>query len=797
MATLNPNQIQKLGEKNYESWKIQVRSLLIYNELWAYTNGTELKTEQNAVDWTKKDEKALALILLSVEESQLNHVKRAQTSLEAWENLQKVHESRGPVRRAALYKQLHRMKKETHQTMTQYVNDFQYKVEQLEEVGLKIPDELVSIMLLSSLPAEYENFAIAIESRDQLPNLESLKIKLIEEEARRGETCDAADQDQNNALVTKKKYKNTKFKEKQFKFNGNCNVCKKYGHRAKECRFKHENVTQKRSDSMTAIAFKSHSKKANVWYLDSCATMHMSNQENKFTNIEDYHTEIYTVTDESVNSIGKGQIEMKVNVFNKHKNDIKLSQAVLVPSFKNNLLSVSQITKKGYKIIFDSHGAKVRRRDGTVAMTAKEENGLYVVEENATQNAMLHVEHYNPLIKWHHRLGHLNFNDVRKLKNKQTVIGINDKLNTSNPVCEVCQKGKIHQLPYESSTRGEKDILGLIHSDICGPFSTASLGGAKYFITFIDDKSRYVYIKTLKKRSEALDAFKEYKARVEKQTNQKIKKLRTDNGTEYCSKEFNDFLRDEGIARELTVEYTPQQNGVSERSNRTLVEMARCMLIQANLPISLWAEAINTAAYIRNRCPTKANKDASPYEIWTGKKPYIGFMRKFGSRVIALEKGRKRNKFEPKGKEYILVGYSDEAKAYRLWEQGTRTVFKRRDVRFIEDQNTTTYKSELQLFEAPMNLETPKAMEEESLSENDVDTESTSEENDLDKSQAEPVCEEPPIEIDTPNTSRASGRPKIERTGKRGRPRKIYNTKSVQEEPTTVQEAMDGTNQDK
>ncbi|XP_076686075.1 uncharacterized protein LOC143378147 [Andrena cerasifolii] len=406
MATLNPNHIQKLGEKNYESWKIQVRSLLIFNELWSYTNGKEAQTKENALEWSKKDEKALALILLSVENNQLNHVKRAETSHEAWEKLKS---------------QLHRLKKEPQQTMTQYINDFQFKVEQLEGVGIKIPDELASIMLLSSLPTEYENFAVAIESH-----------------------------------------------------------------------------------------------------------------------IHDHHSQIYTATEESVNSMGKGQIELKINIANKNKNNIKLKEAMFVPSFKNNLMSVSKITKNGYRVTFYKDSAKITRPDGSLAMIAKEQNGLYVVEESAKHSAMIQTEQNSAITKWHQRLGHLNYSDVIPLKN----------------------------------------------------------------------------------RSDVLDAFKEYKARVENSTGHRIKKLRTDNGTEYLSHAFSEFLKKEGITRELTVEYTPQQNGVSERLNRTLVEMARCLLMQAELPITLWAEAIGTAAYIRNRCPTTANQETTPHEVWTGEKPY-------------------------------------------------------------------------------------------------------------------------------------------------------------------------------
>jgi len=121
---------------------------------------------------------------------------------------------------------------------------------------------------------------------------------------------------------------------------------------------------------------------------------------------------------------------------------------------------------------------------------------------------------------------------------------------------------------------------------------TESLGGAKYF-AFIDDRTRYIEIAMLRQKSDIFDAFRKYKRRVEKMTGCVIKRLRTDNAREYLSKDFTKFLENEGISRQLSVEYTSQQNGLAERANHTLVEMARCIMLQANLPQSLWAEAIN------------------------------------------------------------------------------------------------------------------------------------------------------------------------------------------------------------
>jgi len=178
--------IEKLTEENYESWKIQMRSVLVCNDLWDYVNGNAQRTAENTAMWRVKDQKALALIILSVSRGQLNHIKKTETSKVAWNELKRVHESKEPVRKATLYKQLYRMRKDPEITMNTYINEFTNKAEQLTEAGIKIPDDLLS-MLLSSLPGDFENFSIAIESRDEIPNIDSLKVKLLEEEARQNE----------------------------------------------------------------------------------------------------------------------------------------------------------------------------------------------------------------------------------------------------------------------------------------------------------------------------------------------------------------------------------------------------------------------------------------------------------------------------------------------------------------------------------------------------------------------------------------------------------------------------------
>ena len=184
------------------------------------------------------------------------------------------------------------------------------------------------------------------------------------------------------------------------------------------------------------------------------------------------------------------------------------------------------------------------------------------------------------------------------------------------------------------------------------------LGGAKYFITFIDDKSRRIFVNFMKAKNEALEKFRQkllnFK-QVENETGEKIVMLCTDNGREYVNSEFETFVQQQGIQRQLTVPYTPQQHGVAESCNRTLVKMGRSMMFHAGVQQNLWAEAVNTAAYIRDRCPTKANDYKTPYEVWYGRQPTVKHLSTFGSLAVALDK-TKKPKFEPKGEQLMMVG---------------------------------------------------------------------------------------------------------------------------------------------
>lgn len=190
-------------------------------------------------------------------------------------------------------------------------------------------------------------------------------------------------------------------------------------------------------------------------------------------------------------------------------------------------------------------------------------------------------------------------------------------------------------------------------------------------VTFLDDFSRKVWAYFLKMKSDAFDDFKTWKTMVEKQTERVVKKLRIDNGMEFCSVEFNQFCKNNGIVRHLTVPGTPQQNGVAERMNRTLLEKARCMLSNSGLNKNFWAEAVNTACFITNISPHSFLDMKSPEEFWSGRPANYKDLKIFGCTAYAhVSEG----KLDPRSIKCIFLGYTSGTKGYRLWNPQTSKI---------------------------------------------------------------------------------------------------------------------------
>jgi len=352
----------------------------------------------------------------------------------------------------------------------------------------------------------------------------------------------------------------------------------------------------------------------------------------------------------------------------------------------NNFFSVTAATLKGHEITFKQKQCRVHR-NGELVVTGHCTNHVWYIDSMSEQvDVCVNLKtdtKVDDLTLWHQRLGHVNEKRLKSAVNKRLINGV-DCINGDLPFCEVCVQGKQARKPFKGShevqTTGK---LQLVHSDVCGPMSVSSVGGSRYFVSFTDDFTRYCRVYFIKHKSEVFEKFKQYEAEVTNTTGQNIKTLRTDNGGKYTSTEFKTYLRKRGIRHELSCPHTPQQNGVSERLNRTLQEMGLSQLLHSALPRCFWADALATACYVRNRLPV-CPLNVSPHEKWYGKKPSVKHMRVFGCVAYALKPDVERKKMSAKSEKMRFIGYPFGTKGYRLYDEQKRRVVVRRDVVFNE-----------------------------------------------------------------------------------------------------------------
>lgn len=682
---MNTNVIEKLDNSNYDSWKILMKSVLIQCEQWNIASGVTIRSDTNAEKFDMLDQKALSTIILGVTKSQLIHIKNCKTSSECWKKLETVHKRTGPSRKVTLFKNLVHAHA-SDKTISEHIENFSDVVEKLSELEIIIPDEVLSILLLCSLPKSYENFIVAMESRDLLPSFDSLKAKIAEEDLRRKINLPVTIESADTGAFFTSKYKGKTHKNVKIK----CFKCGKLGHKSFQCKKDNDDLIIKNKIGKDKKAFGAAEKvwqsceiSKNDWFIDSGATNHMTPYTDNLNNIgKSAVKEINTANNQKMKVEGVGDSQIHIN-----GHDIEIKNVLLVPNLSANLLSVSEMVKNKNTVMFDKRGCIVLGAENEILANAAVENGAYKLQSQ-TASCMLAKESSQDLLTWHRRLGHLNFNDLNKMKN-----GVIDGIQFNGSAeaiknCQVCLEGKQSRKPFKKGNKRREKLLELIHSDVCGPMETKTFGKSQYFVTFIDDHSRKIFIYLMKNKYEVIDKFKEFKEMVENQLERKIKILRSDNGTEYLNNEFKRYCIENGIKHQTSNVYTPQQNGLAERANRTIVERAKCMLFDAKLPKIYWGEAVNTAVHVINRCVNYSLKNDTPEGVWTGKRLNVNYLKIFGSNCMVHVPKEKRSKWDKKSTKMIFVGYSDTSKGYRCLDPKTCKITTSRDVVFIENNES-------------------------------------------------------------------------------------------------------------
>jgi transposase InsO family protein len=294
----------------------------------------------------------------------------------------------------------------------------------------------------------------------------------------------------------------------------------------------------------------------------------------------------------------------------------------------------------------------------------------------------------NQIELWHKRLRHFNQATLVHMQKKKMVQGM-PNLEEEILVCTSCQYGKqnILSFPLNKVWRAIEK-LQLIHTNVAGPLKTISLNGSRYYIAFIDDYTRMCWVYFLKFKTEVANVFLKFKNWIENQNGHKIQVVRSDNDTKYTSNKFARFCHDVGIEHRYTTPYTPQQNGVSELKNRTIMEMVRCLLFEKDLPKKFWAEAVNTVVFLLNRLPIRALQNKTSYEAWHGDKPSLQNLKISGCLCFTYVPQVKKDNLIERLKLIFLSVIAMLQKAIEFFNLKQKKMIVSKDIKFIETEKS-------------------------------------------------------------------------------------------------------------
>ncbi|KAK8956512.1 hypothetical protein KSP39_PZI000036 [Platanthera zijinensis] len=704
----------------------------------------ELTDAQKKVkeELTIKDARALMLIYQAISEDIFPRLMGATTAKQAWDTLKEEYQGSAKmisIKLQRLWRDFETIGMKSGESLDTFVTRMVNLTNQIRNYGDVIHDNTVAKKILRCLPPSYDPAVTAIEEARDLSQITLTELmgslKTHEERIKRV-NHQAGDQAlQVKTFVKKEKksegsMKNNPFwKNKQkgkqpeqlnfpskvdhrITYNTSmkgvpCIICKKLNHEPKDCFFRcrkcripnhsanrcwhnqNEEVklaeeVKHQKEEMFFTCQQQVETKEHIWFIDSGCSSHMTNKREHFTSFDDtYKSVVYLGDGQKQNIEGKGEISFQT------QNGIKVIPDVYyVPKLAQNLLSVGQLMEKGYKIVFSNNTCSIKdRNNADIASAIMSNNRVFTLDMLRLNNSALTCiqQGCRSLAQnWHHRLGHIHWEAIQKMQKQQLVHGL-PEIKFTTQFCETCARSKAHVQAFPKSGQRSSSPLQVIHGDLWGPSTTMSNGNSKYYFLLVDDYSRFMWIYFLQTKDEAFTIFKQFKTYVENMLDMSIKAFRSDRGGEFMSNEFQKYCKEMGIRRDLTAPYSPQQNGVVERRNRTVMEMARSMMLANQMPKSYWAEAANVAVYILNRTCTKATINTTPYEVLFHKVPSIHHMRIFGCLAYAYTPAHLRDKLDAKSTKYILVGYSEQSKAYRLFNPSTNTFCVSRNVTFNEE----------------------------------------------------------------------------------------------------------------
>ncbi|GJS09973.1 retrovirus-related pol polyprotein from transposon TNT 1-94 [Tanacetum coccineum] len=338
---------------------------------------------------------------------------------------------------------------------------------------------------------------------------------------------------------------------------------------------------------------------------------------------------------------------------------------------------------------FRQHTCFIRNLEGVDLLTGSRGNNLYTLSLGdmmaSSPICLLSKASKTKSWLWHRRLSHLNFGAINHLARHGLVRGLPKLKFEKDHLCSACAMGKSKKKPHKPKSEDtNQEKLYLLHMDLCGPMRVASINGKKYILVIVDDFSRFTWVKFLRSKDEAPDFIIKFLKMIQVRLKVPVRRIRTDNGTEFVNQTLREYYEKVGISHETSVARSPQQNGVVERHNRTLIEAARTMLIYAKALLFIWAEAVATACYTQNRSIVRLHHGKTPYELLHDKPPDLSFFHVFGALCYPTNDSDNLGKLQPKTDIGIFIGYAPTKKAFRIFNRCTRRIIETIHVDFDE-----------------------------------------------------------------------------------------------------------------
>ncbi|KAL3683514.1 hypothetical protein R1sor_001536 [Riccia sorocarpa] len=672
-----PEQDKLQGSVNYVTWKWLVQSIMEQEDLWELVSTKDEEEDTKDEKLKKRKQKALTILKRSVNRDIIHHLLDVKTPFECWTVLMSLYEVKNSATRWATFTDFCNLRMDAGTTIAEFMSKVRRIINQLAMNKDKPSDLMVIERVLAALPSDYDNVKRTIVLEDSVPTLEQLTGKLQLEESR-GKL---------RAIIPSTTAANVA-KSNSISIDDHLDPAVK----AFFTGLTEEDLNVLPS-SLSVVSALSAQIEAQ-WFLDSCASRHVTSNRDTLDQFKDGSmlTPVESAGGKSHKIAGSGNV-----IFDDGEIKTIVSDVLYMPDLQKNLLSVGQLADKNAVIVFDSQGFLVIRKGKTPLILAKgkreRSSGLYVIDVNSwsphdtslNRAIQANLTVLDPITRlWHSRMGHIAYSGLHYLSNSGVATGI-PKIPLTDSICPDCLWGKHsrHQFPKASTTRATQ-VLELIHADLCGPLLVQSKGSGSYILTLTDDYSRFTWVRILRNKSDTFKHFRHFKSEMELVTGNQVKCLRSDRGGEFLSGEFINFCKDHGIRRQLTNSDTPQQNGVAERKNKTILERVRCMLLSSGLPKFLWGEAVLTACYLVNRSPTRSNLGTTPYEKLTKEKPNLSNLRVFGCTSYIHIPEDQRTKLSPRSRRCYFVGYDEQTKCMRCYDSDRQIIRISRDIIFDE-----------------------------------------------------------------------------------------------------------------